>query len=188
MNRRREAITKWSILAGVAALWTGVIVACGNDHPTATPEQEDSADTAEPTKEPPPPPPTKEPPPPPAEPTANAADGGGTGAVAANDEVPDPCGERGQPMCPLQEYMKRTVMPAMKAGRGLDVELAKVAGWAPDPSWNEGEHGWRATAEQGVEAARANDQTKIKATCKACHGAWQKRYRAEFRRRPVPRD
>ena len=190
-NPGRDAILKWSLLASVGLLWTGVIIACGNERQTETRDTEDSVDTptpapepgAEPTKEPPPPPP-------PREPTAAAGDGGSSAAdgvaATADDEVPEDCGGRGKPMCPLQGYMKRTVIPAMKAGRGLDVELAKVANWAPDPSWNEGAQSWRAAAEAGVEAARASDTTKIKASCKACHTAWQKRYRAEFRRRPVP--
>jgi len=188
MSRRREALVKWTMFALVCALWTGVIVACGNQQSQDTPPAGD--DTPEPTKEPPPPEPTKEPPPPPPPPPEPVADGGAAaadgGATPAADGGTVACGRPGQPMCPMQEYMKRTMLPAMRSGQGIEESFTKVAGWAPDPAYEQGEHGWRATAEAGAAAIKAGNKAAAQATCKACHTAWQKRYRAEFRPRPIP--
>lgn len=184
-----ESILKCTVLCAVSALWIGVIVACGNPQPSAsadvdrtfTPEVVDKmADDAarEVAKALPPPPPP--PPPEPATPDAGAAPAADGGAA------PVPCGRPGQPMCPMQEYMKRTMLPAMRSGQGIEESFTKVAGWAPDPSWNEGPNGWRTTAEAGAAAIKAANKAGAQAACKACHTAWQKRYRAELRPRPLP--
>jgi hypothetical protein len=189
MTRRTEALVKLTLLGLVCALWTVVIVACGNEQPADAPEN--PANDPEPTKEPPPPEPTKEPPPPP-EPAK--ADGGGSSAQADGGGAPAAdggatevaCGRPGQPMCPLQEYMKKIMNPAMRSGEGIEESFTRVAGWAPDPSWDEGENGWRRTAEAGAAAIRASNKLGAQNACKACHKAWQKRYKTEFRPRPLP--
>lgn len=68
----------------------------------------------------------------------------------------------------------------------LAAALTQAAPWAPDPTWNEGETGWRALAEAGAAKANANDFAGARASCKACHRAWRDRYQHEFRERPVP--
>lgn len=126
---------------------------------------------------------------------ATAGDGGGAtvaSAAAAATPVSPPgasgtCGGRGQPPCPLQAYMKTKLVPAMRAGgETLAAELALVAGWAPDPTWNEGPAGWREVAEAGAAAARSGIRAGAMAACKRCHLAWQKRYRSAFRSRAIP--
>ena len=168
---------RWFVFGAVCVLWMVAVVACGNVRRGDPPSHERPAPTPpQPEPGPPPPPP---PPPPPAEPTAPVASTDAGAAAPA-------CGHPGQPFCPLQGYMKQTVLPAMRAGQGLDAALTQVAGWAPDPSWNEGATSWRALAEGGVAAVRASDRAKTEAACKLCHTAWQRRYRAEFRARPIP--
>jgi hypothetical protein len=168
----------------------GLVVACGNQQAEESPAPEpDPAPEAAPAKEPPPPAPEPPAPPPPA--TA-AADGGGDAADGGSATIDGgsataACGRPGQPLCPLQEYMKKQMQPAMRAGgEPLAETFTKVAPWAPDPSWNEGESSWRAISEAGAAAARANDRANVQKACKSCHTAWQKRYRAEFRPRPLP--
>lgn len=68
----------------------------------------------------------------------------------------------------------------------LGAALTQSAQFAPDPTWNEGETGWRAIAEAGATKAAANDFAGARASCKACHRAWRDRYQHEFRERPVP--
>lgn len=126
---------------------------------------------------------------------ATAGDGGAatvTGVTEPATPASPPgasgtCGGRGQPPCPLQAYMKTKLVPAMRAGgEALAAELALVAGWAPDPAWNEGRAGWREVSEAGASAARAGIRAGAMAACKRCHLAWQKRYRSDFRSRAVP--
>lgn len=176
----RPALLKGSLFAAVCALWIGVIVACSNDRP-----QESRVDETPEAREPAPEPVREPPPPPPAPPPTTAADGGQAASSDGGAATAATCTGRGDDLCPLQAFMKRTLQPAVKAGRGV-AELTKVAGWAPDPSWNEGERAWRATAEAAAAAAREGDRARLQAACKACHTAWQKRYKAEFRTRPVP--
>lgn len=64
--------------------------------------------------------------------------------------------------------------------------LEQSAAMVPDPAWNQGENGWATIANDGATKARANDFAGARASCKRCHTAWQDRYRAEHRTRPVP--
>ncbi len=68
----------------------------------------------------------------------------------------------------------------------LGAALTAAAPFAPDPTWNEGETGWRAIAEAGATKASAGDFAGARTSCKACHRAWRERYQHEFRERPVP--
>ena len=99
-----------------------------------------------------------------------------------------PCGEEGQPMCPLQAFMERFVQRPLDDG-DLDAVakgLARAAKLAPDPSWNVGgAAGWSAIAQAGVDAANAGDTAAAKQTCKTCHKAFRAKYKAEFRTKPL---
>jgi cytochrome c553 len=64
--------------------------------------------------------------------------------------------------------------------------LARVATFVPDARWNDGAQGWATLAEAGVKAAKSGDRALIDATCKACHKAWRRNYKADFRRRALP--
>ena len=71
----------------------------------------------------------------------------------------------------------------VKALEGL---LAKVVEFVPDAKWNEGAQGWSKIATEGSAKAKAGDFKAVQATCKSCHSAWRKKYRTEFRPRPLP--
>lgn len=99
-----------------------------------------------------------------------------------------PCGEEGQPMCPLQAFMERFVQKPMDEGdlEAVAKGLARAAKLAPDPSWNAGgAAGWSAIAQAGVDAANAGDTAAAKQTCKTCHKAFRSKYKADFRTKPL---
>ena len=95
--------------------------------------------------------------------------------------------DEGQPPCPLQGWMERNVQKPLDDGdfARLAQALARVPRFAPDPSWNDGEQGWSKLAEVAAAAARAKDGDAIEQSCKGCHRAWRKKYKQEFRLRPV---
>lgn len=98
------------------------------------------------------------------------------------------CGEKGQPSCPLQGWMEQNMQTAFDKEdlKALEAALAKVPGFVPDPKWNEGDQGWSKIANDGAAKAKAGDLKGAQATCKSCHSAWRKKYRAEHRPRPLP--
>lgn len=100
-----------------------------------------------------------------------------------------PCGKKGQPMCPLQEWMENELGAPMEKGdaKAVAEALTRVASLAPDPSWNEGEQGWAKIAQEGAAKAKAGDLKAAGASCKGCHSAWRKKYRAEHRPRVLPK-
>lgn len=114
------------------------------------------------------------------------AAGMGLAAPAAADE---PCGEKGQKSCPLQGWMEENVQKPLESGdlKKVAAALEKAAAFAPDKKWDEGDSGWSATAKKGVAAAKAGDEKATKKTCKSCHKAFRKEYKAKYRKRPVPK-
>ena len=113
-----------------------------------------------------------------------------TTAVLSSDaqaEDADKCGGKGQESCPLQGWMEKNIDGPMekKDFAALEKGLTKVATLVPDPKWNEGDKGWATIAKAGAAAAKAKDMDALKASCKSCHKAWRKKYKAEFRMRPV---
>ena len=97
------------------------------------------------------------------------------------------CGEKGQPSCPLQGWMEKNVDAAMEKKDLAKVAeaLTKVATFAPDPKWNEGDKGWAKIAKDGAAAAKAGDAAATQQACKSCHKAWRNQYKKEFRMRPI---
>lgn len=95
------------------------------------------------------------------------------------------CGDKGQPACPLQGWMERKLQAPFDAedlaavARGLRQSKQLV----PAPGWNAGDKGWAGFAEAGVRAAEAGDLAGTKQSCKGCHRAFRKRYKAEYRKR-----
>lgn len=102
--------------------------------------------------------------------------------------VAGPCGEKGQPSCPMQGWMEKNLQSAVdaedvaKLARGLK----QVGALVPDPSWNAGDNGWATIAKTGAAAAEAGDFAGARASCKACHGAWRRKYKADYRLRALP--
>ena len=113
---------------------------------------------------------------------------GRTPAAAPNAPAVVACGEAGQPKCPLDAWMEENVEPAAERGDlpRLAELYTKMAGFAPDASWNTGATSWRAISEAAAEKARAGDMRGARSACKSCHQAWRSRYRAEFRGRTLP--
>jgi len=91
--------------------------------------------------------------------------------------------------CPLHDWMEKNVQAAVEDGntRALSKALKRAAEFAPDPSWNAGPHAWRTISLAGAEKAAAGDMPGARASCKGCHQAWRKQYKAQYRARPVPR-
>jgi hypothetical protein len=99
------------------------------------------------------------------------------------------CGEKGQPACPLEEFMEKSMELAEEKGdaKALAAAYEKLVAMAPDPKWNEGENSWAKISKAGAEAASKGDLVAAKAQCKSCHKAWRKQYKATFRSKPLPK-
>ena len=118
---------------------------------------------------------------------------GGLTAVAALVTTPsaqakdDKCGEKGQPSCPLQGWMEKNVQMPMedKDYKKLAASLEKAATFVPDPAWNKGDNSWEKLAKASATAAKTGDLKTIKKSCKTCHKAWRKKYKAEHRKKPI---
>jgi hypothetical protein len=89
---------------------------------------------------------------------------------------------------PLAQWMEANLQTPMEAGdlAKLAVGLEKAAAFAPDPTWNQGDTGWEKLAKAGAAKAKAGDLAGARAACKSCHTAWRKKYKAQFRDRPLP--
>ena len=101
---------------------------------------------------------------------------------------PPPCGNKGQPMCPLQAWMEHNLQTPYdeKDLPGLATALGKVARLVPDPVWNSGAKAWAGIANDAKAAARAGDFSTVRKSCKNCHRTWRKKYKDMHRHRPVP--
>jgi len=99
------------------------------------------------------------------------------------------CGEEGQPSCPLQGWMETNLDANVDKGdmKAVAAAYEKLAGFAPDPKWNEGDSGWSKIAKAGGEAAKKGDLAGAKAQCKTCHKAWRSKYKDAFRTKAVPK-
>lgn len=113
---------------------------------------------------------------------SGAAKGGAhaDGASGAAASAPAACGEKGQPACPLQGWMKSTMGPAVSGGDTAAVAkaLEYVAAHAPPGMPN-----WASIARDGAAKAKAGDLAGAKASCKSCHDQYKSRYKAEMRAR-----
>ena len=105
-----------------------------------------------------------------------------SGPAGASAEGPKKfdCGEKGQPVCPLQGFMKSQMATAAASGDGALLAKAfdDVAAHAPP-----GLASWSAIAKGGAAKARSGDIDGAKASCKACHDQYKTRYKAEMRDR-----
>ena len=114
--------------------------------------------------------------PPPSEPTLAAA--ATPPSASAEATAPGPCGEEGQPDCPLQAFMKREVKAALKAGEfeKAAAALEKVSGVAP-----KGYDEWSTMAKDAAKAANTKDADAIKKACKTCHDKYEDKFKEEHR-------
>jgi cytochrome c556 len=97
--------------------------------------------------------------------------------------TPPPCGEEGQPECPLQTWMDRNLNDAIttKSGAKLERAFAELASFEP-PDYEE----WSEFADIGRSAAARGDLGTVGRICTACHDKYRHRYRLELRGRPLP--
>ena len=93
------------------------------------------------------------------------------------------CGRRPLADCPLQAWMKQNAAPPMASADfpALAAAFDKIPALAP-PDYT----AWSGIARDGAAAARAGDMPETKTACRTCHDLYQKRYRAELRRRLLP--
>jgi cytochrome c556 len=91
-------------------------------------------------------------------------------------------------MCPLQAFMEKEVQAPLDAGdfQAVSKALERVAKLAPEPAWNASKPSWAVMANEGATAAASADPVEIEASCKACHKAFRKKYKADYRTRPLP--
>ena len=88
------------------------------------------------------------------------------------------CGGKGQPDCPLQQWMKATLQTYQRE-RAFDRMASafdQLAAKAPD-----GYAKWADVAEAGAKASRAHDEAGVRQACKTCHDDHRQRYRQERR-------
>jgi hypothetical protein len=183
------------------ALLVWIVLAACSERAAPAPEPTPSAPAA-PSAVPAPPVPAEPSAQPPAQPSqpAPSSEPAREGAAPAKTAEPEraertaapapaavACGDEGQPSCPLQGWMERNVQKRLDDGdfARLAQALARVPRFVPDPSWNDGEQGWSKLAEAAAVAARATDGDAVEQSCKACHRTWRKKYKQEFRLRPV---
>jgi hypothetical protein len=94
-----------------------------------------------------------------------------------------PCGEAGQPPCPLEAWMEDQLSAPLLA-RDWDhlVRSAeRLAAHAPAayPRWAE-------LARAVLSGAQAKDKDAVKASCDGCHGSIRDDYRVRMHGRPAP--
>ncbi len=91
------------------------------------------------------------------------------------------CGNKGQPNCPTQAWMKANMATAAASGDGPDLAkgLDYIAAHAPA-----GMPSWSGIARGGAAKAKAGDIDGAKASCKSCHDQYKAKYKAEVRDRP----
>ncbi len=94
------------------------------------------------------------------------------------------CGRPGQPLCPMQAWMKSEVGAPLGEGKLAPVASAlhRLASEPPDPAWAL----WRSSASDGAAAAAKNDMAAVRQSCRTCHDAYRTEYRKRFRTRPPP--
>ena len=142
----------------VLSLGLASLVACGNE--AGGPKASSSAPAPQPATTA-----TAEP-----KPTATAT----ATAEAEEEEKEFACGEKGEPLCPMQSWMKKNIAKAVSAG---DLpRIAKHLQFIADHTV-EGYDDWTEMAEAGVKAAEADDLKAAKKSCKPCHKAYQKKWR-----------
>ncbi|MDB4937170.1 MAG: hypothetical protein JWP87_4142 [Labilithrix sp.] len=114
--------------------------------------------------------------------SATAKNAGVASAAAAASAGPVECGTKPLPDCPLQAWMKANTNPAVAASDfpALATALDKIAAFTPAGYTN-----WASIAKDGAKAARAQDMTAAKASCRTCHDQYKDKYKKEMRARKI---
>ena len=107
-----------------------------------------------------------------------------TSGCKSEDDTPAnaTCGKKPLPDCPLQKWMKENMKPAFDQHdmARLTQTFETVAAHPPA-----GFTGWDTIAKKGADAARQNDESTVKAQCKACHDEHRSRFKRELRDKPL---
>ena len=103
--------------------------------------------------------------------TRTAADAGSAATAAA-----PACGTKPLPDCPTQAWMKANMNAAVAASDfpALATALDKAATFAPAGYTN-----WASIAKDGAKAARAQDLTAAKASCRTCHEQYKEKFKKD---------
>jgi len=103
--------------------------------------------------------------------TASAPASGSAAAAAA-----PACGTKPLPDCPTQGWMKANMNPSVAASDfpALATALDKVVTMAPA-----GYPNWASIAKDGAKAARAQDMTATKASCRTCHEQYKEKFKKD---------
>jgi hypothetical protein len=115
---------------------------------------------------------------------------GASGVAAAGglEEDPSPrgaaCGRPGQPVCPMQAWMRDELGAPLGRGKLAEVgkALERLATASPDPHWVL----WVSSSRDGAAAAARGDAAGARTSCRVCHDAYRIEYRKRFRTRPPP--
>jgi hypothetical protein len=101
------------------------------------------------------------------------------------------CGGKGQPACPLQQWMKdhATTMLKFREISSLAEVFDQIAHLAP-PRTTEvyAFPNWISIARDGAAATRAGELEAAKAACRGCHVQYRQQYKETFRGLPIPTD
>jgi hypothetical protein len=105
-----------------------------------------------------------------------------TTAASADAGSAAQCGTKPLPDCPLQAWMKANTNPAVASSdfAGLATALDKVATFAPAGYTN-----WASISKDGAKAARAQDMSAVKASCRGCHDQYKSKYKTELRTKKI---
>ncbi len=110
-----------------------------------------------------------------------------TGTLPTAQADSGECSTKGK--CPLHDWMESEMDAAVDKGdaKALAAAYEKLAGWAPDPKWNEGAESWSKMAKEGAELAKKGDIDGARKLCKSCHKAFRSKYKEAFRSNALPK-
>ena len=105
-----------------------------------------------------------------------------TAAASAIPAKAYDCGGKGQPLCPLQGWMKTVLVPALSSDDAKKVAeaLTTLAAKPPAdmPKWSE-------FASAGAAKAKSGDLESAKDSCSNCHDAYKDLYKRTMRDRAL---
>jgi hypothetical protein len=95
---------------------------------------------------------------------------------SATAATPPACGTKPLPDCPTQAWMKANMNPSVSAADfpALATALDKAATLGPPGYTN-----WVSIAKDGAKAARAQDMTATKASCRTCHEQYKEKFKKD---------
>jgi hypothetical protein len=102
--------------------------------------------------------------------------------VAAAPSRDYACGGEGKPPCPMQDWMKANLAPAVACSdaEALARGFERLAAHAP-PNFTD----WAKISKAGAERARKKDFDGVKVVCQTCHSKYKSKYKEELRDRPL---